>query len=583
MGLWARIKRTFHGEDHNAEIREELQFHLDMHAGGGEDPRQARLRLGNLTRLEEETRAMGIIEWLDSALRDVRFALRQLRKTPALVAAVVLSLALGIGANTAIFSLVDAAILRPLPVKDPDSLRILEWTASGFPAGVSNINGDFNRISANHVQASSVSAVHYRRLAATQSSFESILGVADPVSVALVAGAAPAEQVTLQHVSANFFQALGVSPVAGRAFRNEEDSVGAAPVVVVSSRLWNRLSQSGASLLDRTVQINTAPVRIVGVAPPGFFGLQAGQWTDIYAPLAVRVALQSAPANNAPRGEDDTDWWVRQVARLKPDVSEPVARTQIAALFRGLAAPPTPPADPKAIPELITLPGRRGFAALNPRDTNALWILMLLVGVLLLIVCVNVANLLLSRSVGRARESAVRLALGAARSRLFRQHLTESGVLAILGGGVGLALGYVLAQSIHLLFQTGRDSSSMFDLGLDLRTMAYTAAVSILTAFVFGLAPAIRAARAHLGHALKANTRSVTDGRMRLPRVLVSVQIALCLGALVAAGLLGKSLANLNLMDVGFDRQNLAYASVNPSRAGYSPERVAAYVDRVTS
>ncbi|HEV8145715.1 MAG TPA: ABC transporter permease [Bryobacteraceae bacterium] len=579
--MWARIKRTFRGDDHNAEIREELQFHLDMHAGGGEDPREARLRMGNLTRLEEETRAMGIVEWLDSAARDIRFALRQLRKTPALVAAVVLSLTLGIGANTAIFSLVDAAILRPLPVRNPDSLRILEWTASGFPPGVSNINGNFNRIAANHVQGSSVSAAHYRRLAATQNSFESILGVSDPVTVALVVGATPAEQVTLQHVSANFFQTLGVSPVIGRSFRDDEDRVGAVPVAVVSNRLWDRLSRSGADLADRTVQINTVSFRIVGVAPPGFFGLQAGQWTDIYAPLAARVAFTAPSTNGGPRGEDDTDWWVRQVARLKPGVSEPAAREQIAALFRGLAAPPTAPADPKAIPELITLPGRRGFDALNPRDANALWILMLLVAVLLLIVCANVANLLLSRSVGRARESAVRLALGAARSRLFRQHLTESCVLAILGGGAGLALGYVLAQSIHVLFQTGRDSSNMFDLHLDPRTMAYTAALSILTAFLFGLAPAIRAARANLGHALKANTRSVMDGRMRLPRVLVCLQIALCLGALVAAGLLGKSLANLNLMNVGFDRQNLAYASVNPSRAGYSPERVVSFVDRV--
>src|SRR5205085_213567 len=147
-----------------------------------------------------------------------------------------------------------------------------------------------------------VSAAHYRRLAATQNSFDSILGVADPVTVALVAGAAPAEQVTLQHVSANFFQALGVSPVAGRPFRDEEDRVGAVPVAVVSSRLWDRLSQGGAPLGDRMVQINTVPFRIVGVAPPGFFGLQAGQWTDIYAPLAARVAFTAPSANNGPRG-----------------------------------------------------------------------------------------------------------------------------------------------------------------------------------------------------------------------------------------------------------------------------------------
>ena len=227
------------------------------------------------------------------------------------------------------------------------------------------------------------------------------------------------------------------------------------------------------------------------------------------------------------------------------------------------------------------MPGRRGFDALNARDANALWILMLLVGVLLLIVCANVANLLLSRSVGRQRESAVRLALGAARTRLFRQHLIESGVLALLGGAAGLALGYVLAQSIHLLFQTGRDASNAFDLHLDLRVLGYTGALSILTALLFGLAPAVRAARADLGDTLKAQTRSVMGGGLRLPRLLVSIQIALCLAALVAAGLLGRSLENLKWMDVGFDRENLAYASVSPSRAGYSVERLGPYVDRV--
>jgi predicted permease len=165
--------------------------------------------------------------------------------------------------------------------------------------------------------------------------------------------------------------------------------------------------------------------------------------------------------------------------------------------------------------------------------------------------------------------------------RLFRQHAIESGMLAVLGGGAGLALGYILAQAIHLLFQTGRDASSAFDLDLDLRVMAYTGALSILTALLFGLAPAVRAARAEVGDALKAQTRSVMGSRLRLPRVLVSLQLALCLGALVAAGLLGRTLENLKWVDVGFDRENLAYATVNPARAGYPAERVGPYADRV--
>jgi predicted permease len=346
-------------------------------------------------------------------------------------------------------------------------------------------------------------------------------------------------------------------------------------VLIVSHRFWMRRLAGGRDALDRNIRINNVSARVVGVAPPGFFGLRAGQWTDVYAPLAMRVSFGAA------RAEDDGDWWVRQVARLKQGTPEAAARAQIASLFRNLYVPEGKRIEPNRIPELIILPGRRAFNALNPTDAKALWILMLLVGVLLLIVCVNVANLLLSRSVGRQRESAVRLALGAARTRLFRQHLIESGVLALLGGSVGLWLGYLLAQSVHLLFQTGRDASSAFDLHLAPRILGYTGGLSILTALLFGLAPAVRAARADVNDMLKAQTRSVTGGRFRLPRLLVSIQIALCLTALVAAGLLGRTLQNLKWMDVGFDRESLAYASVNPWQAGYSAERVGPYIERL--
>jgi predicted permease len=575
MGMWSRFRKTFRGDRHSAEIQEELQFHLDMDAADGHDHRQTRLRLGNVTRIEEETRAMGVIEWLDSVLQDARFGLRQLPKTPALVLAVVLSLTIGIGANTAIFSLVDAAILRPLPVKDPGSLLVVEWTNDGFPKGVTNINGAFKRLSGNRCQGSSVGAYLYRRLAREQQAFEALIGIADPDSAAITIDASPAEQVSLQYVSSNFFQGLGVLPVIGRPFRAEEDRIGAEPVVIVSHRFWVSRLGGRSDALNRNVRINNVSARIAGVAPPGFFGLRTGQWTDVYTPLANRVAFAPNQNDRTPRGEDDSDWWVRQVGRLKPGVSEAAARAELGRLFRNMQAEPA-----KSL-ELITLPGRRGFDALSPKDVSALWILMLLVALLLLIVCANVANLLLSRSVGRRRESAVRLALGAGRTRLFRQHLIESGVLALAGGGAGLALGYVLAQSIHLLFQTGRDASSAFDLHLNLRVLAYTGTLSILTSFLFGLAPALRASHADLNDALKAQARPVMSGRLRLPQFLVSTQIALCLTALVAAGLLGRTLENLKQIDVGFDRENLAYASVNPGRAGYSAERVGPYVDRV--
>ena len=585
MGLWSRLGRTFRSGRHGADIEEELQFHLDMDMADGRDRRDARLRLGNPRRIEEETRSAGIIEWLDSALGDARYGVRQLRRTPALTLAVVLSLAIGIGANTAIFSLVDAAILRPLPVRDPASLRIIEWTNQGFPPGVENHNGYYRSIGAGRSQGTSVPAFLHRRLAREQTSFDALIGVANPDNVVMAVGAAPAEQVSVQYVSSNFFQGLGVLPVVGRAFRDDEDRAGQEPVVVVSHRFWTKLFGApggDVAALDRSIRINNVSARIIGVAPPGFFGLKAGQWTDIYAPLAAKVAFRTDSGNGVARVENDRDWWVRQVGRLKPGVTEAAATAQIASLFRNMVVPEGA-AESASIPDLVTLPGSRGFEALNPQDTRALWILMLLVGVLLLIVCANVANLLLARAVGRQRESAMRLALGAARMRLFRQHLIESAVLALFGGGVGLGLGYGLARSIHLLFQTGRDASNAFDLHPDVRVLGYTTALSILTALLFGLAPAVRAARADLGETLKAQTRSVMGGGgLRLPRLLVSLQLALCLAALVAAGLLGRSLEKLKWMDLGFDREHLAYASVSPGRAGYSVERVRPYIDRLS-
>jgi predicted permease len=468
-------------------------------------------------------------------------------------------------------------------VNDPDALRLIEWTAPGFPAGVENINGDFGPGADGRALGSSVSAALYRKLAGEQRAYAALIGAADANSAAVKVGASPAEQVSVKYVSANFFQGLGVPLSLGRGFRADEDGVGEAPVVVVSERFWRQrlggTADSGGNVaLEQTIRVNNAPARIVGVAPAGFFGIRPGEWVDVYAPLAAREAFRPAQAGE-PRGENDRDWWVRMVARLRPYVLEPAALAEAARVFHNLLQ--TPDADPKSLPELVSMPGRRGLAGLGAKDAGALRILMLLVGVLLLLVCANVANLLLARSVDRQRESAVRLAIGAARARLFRQHWIESGILALLGGAAGLGLGYLLAQSLHLLFEAGRGPGNAFDLHVSLRVLAYTGALSVLTAFLFGLAPAFHAARVDLQHALKTQSRSVMGGRMRLPRALVCVQIALCLTALIAAGLLGRTLGNLKSVDIGFDRRNLAYATLNPWQAGYTSENVSGYIERV--
>jgi len=578
MSFWSRLQRTASSRRHAEEIRDELQFHLDMDVASGRDPREARIRLGNRSRIEEETRAVGIVAWIESCAQDVRYGWRQMRRAPVLTLAVLLSLTIGIGANTAIFSLLDAAILKPLPVPDAKQLRILEWTNDGYPPGLENINGD-TTIAAGRFRASSVGANVYRRLARQQTAFDALVGFADPVPAALALDSSSAEQVSLQYVSANFFQGLEVA-ILGQPFRDEDDRVGAEPVAIVSNRYWIGRLGGDPSAIGRAIRINNVPTRIVGVAPPQFFGVHPGQWSDVYAPLAARVAFRPTERAADARGENDRDWWIRQIGRLKPGLTDEAARAALDPIFRGLASETTGSVDEKKIPALVVEPGARGLAALTPRDTSALWILMALVTVLLFIVCTNVANLLLSRAVARQRESAVRLALGAGRLRLLRQHAIEIGMIAIVGGASGLALGYVLAHGIHALFETGRDASYSFDLHLSARVLWFTAGSATLTAILFGLAPAIRGARADLHDVLKAQSRGIVGSRLRGARLLASVQVGLCLAAIVAAALLARSLQTIERVDVGFDRDNLAYVSVNPWQAGYTAERMPAYLDR---
>jgi predicted permease len=514
---------------------------------------------------------------LESILADMRFGLRQFLKTPTLTLAVVLSLAIGVGANTAVFTLLDAAILKPLPVPEPDRLVVIEWSnADGFPSFVNGLRGSSRRPPEGGMVGSSVSAPIHRALARDSSGFAAVLGIADADEVSAVVGAASAEPVDLQFVSANFFQGLNVSVALGRGFLQEEDRVGETPAVVVSYRYWMSRLDGSPSALGRILRVNGVDVRVIGVAPAGFFGLSVGQWTDLYAPLASRAVLDRSPGGSD--AEDPSSWWVRQVGVLSSEVSESAAVAELNGLFRNQVAAI---AGDVSLPELRATPGGQGIDATNAQLRTALWLLMLLVGLLLLIVCANVANLLLARSEGRLRESAVRLALGAAPSRIFRQQLIESVMLALAGGAVGVTLGSLLSTIIHDLFQVGRDASELFALQMDSRVASFALALSLAAALLFGVSPALRAARAHRRHSLGAHSRSLSGAALRGPKMLVSAQLALCLGALVAAGLLGRSLQGLTAVDLGFEPERLVYASVNPRLSDFPPDGIEGYLSDV--
>jgi predicted permease len=514
----------------------------------------------------EAVRAARVLHWPESIWQDIRYGLRQFRRAPGLFLAVLASLAIGLGSNVAIFSLIDAAVLRPLPVAEPDQLVQLEWRNDGMPAGVDFLLRGPTQTDGG-LQAAMVSEPFFRRFAAEQTAFASLIGVvgtADEVAISTSPGA-PAQEVRRHYVSGNFFDGLGVPPVVGRSFVEEEDRPGAEAAIVVSHRFWSSRLGGDPEAIGRLVRINDEPARIVGVAPAGFFGLNRGEWIDVYQPLATHPFYQ-------PEGPplSRNYWSVNMMARVAPDRSGSAAAAQMTPLFRSLVAEASGMEIEEEL-ELVALPGGGGLywrqGALESMS-QALWILMLLVGALLLIVCANVANLLLARSERRRRESAVRLALGAGRRRLVRQHLVESGMLAVIGGAAGLGLGTLLARSIHTLFQAGQGSGDAFAVLLDGRVSAYATAISMLTALIFGLAPAWTAARSKVNDALKIQSRSVLGGGLRVPRILVSVQFALSFAALVAAGLLGRSLGNLYATDLGFDAGQLSYATVHPNQAG---------------
>jgi predicted permease len=580
MSLWSRLRRTLRPDRHHDEIDEELAFHLEMRARVEGDARRARLRFGSPDAIREDVRDAGILVWLDGLVRDVSMAGRQLRKNWMITVAVVLTLALGIGANTAIFGLVDAAILRPLPVADPATLHLISWKAPGWPDALCDSHrGNTDGNPYKEMVGSSFAPALHRAMARQSTQGAAIIGFSDSANVTITMGRRGGEEVSLQYVSGNYFHELGLVPAAGRPLLDADDRVGAPLAVVISHRLWRRQFGGRQDVVGSTLRVNGAIATIAGIAPAGFFGLSIGEWVDLYAPLSAEVELTRSADAAEPPAERSNYWWVRQMIRVPAGTSPESTIASLTSLYQRLVVPDGVTLPASDIPTLALAPGAFGFDHISEEDARALWVLWLLVALVLLIVCANVANLLLARAVGRHREAAIRVALGAGRSRLLRLHLVESLVLAAMGGLIGLFGGLALARLLDAVLQ--RSPLDHFAIALDWRLALFAALLSAGAALLFGLAPALRMARADVQEALKAHGRSIQSGPMRLPRLLVAVQVGLCLAVLVAAGLLGRSLSTLRLADVGFEREQIVYVTVNPWRAGLRAADVSAYVDRV--
>jgi len=547
------------------EMEEEIAFHLEMRRRDGHTPAEARARFGNSVLVTEQMRETHTLRFLESVEQDVRYAFRAFRRSPVFTAVAVVSLALGIGANSAIFTVTNAVLLKMLPVERPDALRLLTWTSLPKTA-MSSINGSYERKPGGRVGSDSFSYPVYLALRKNPF-FEDLFAFKARTGVTTLIGG-HSERTRVDLVSGNLYGALGVRPVMGRAIVPQDDVAGTSShVVVLGYNYWKRRFGRDVGALNTTISLNNEPFTVIGVNPPNFDGFRAGDDVDLFIPLvSIKIVDPVLPVDDA------NVWWVNVMGRLKPGVSDGQSLAAMDVMLRHAAQATLSPRQNADLPKLEYKPGGR---MLN-RDyfQTAIYLFSGLVGLVLLIACANLASLLLARATARTREIAVRLALGAGRWRVVRQILTESLVLAMMGGLAGTAIGYLGKDVVPNLMGTDWDRPGV-EFPFDFRVLAFTLILSSLSAVLFGLIPALRATRPDVGPALKSGGRGSTQSRsqMRVGKLLVVSQIALSILLLVAAGLFSRTLANLRGVSLGFDPARILLISLSPPDALYHGEK----------
>jgi predicted permease len=557
--LWRRLTYRLHRETLERDLAEELETHRSLRQArleesglpASEAAPASRRALGNITLAREDVREIWVSRLVDELLQDLRHGVRLLWRSPGFTSVAVLSLALGIGANTAIFTLVDAVVLKTLPVDEPERLVVLERV---------NTRGERSNIPYQLFEA----------LRAPDRVFSGVFAALDGTYRLEMEGQGSdveADRLHVQAVSGEYFQVLGVRAALGRALAMEDDRMARSePVAVMSYGFWQRRFAGDASVIGQRITLKGQSISIVGVAPAKFFGESVGRAPDLWVPLTMQPRLDPPDVLRDPRVG-----WLRVMARLQPGTDMRQAQESLNVRFRGLKTDTGPLGDSLRQVGVIALSsGRQGLSDTRTRFSKQLWILMAVVGVVLLIACANVANLLLVRGAERSRETAIRLAIGAGRSRLVRQFLTESMILASMGGAAGLLIAWWGSQMLLVLASEG-SSPLAIDVTLDARVLAFTLATSLATVALFGLAPASAAARQDMNASLKA---TVGRARLALPRVLVIAQVALSLLLFTGAGLFLQTLRNLRTVDLGFAAEEIVQARVNAPQAGYSREQI---------
>ena len=581
--LWmlvSRIRGWLWGRSADEDFTRELQSHLEMltqeNVRRGMAPeearRAARVRLGGTTQISEKHREMQTLPLLETFVQDIRYGLRTLRKSPGFTSVAVLTLALGIGANSAIFSVFDSVMLESLPVQRPQELRKIREEAR------TRTSGRF-------------SYLEFQRLRDGAHLSGGIAAMSRVVNVDLrVDGEQQQELATMQLVSGEYFPVLGVYPEWGRMLTPDDNrTIDGHPVAVISGSYWQRRFGGSMNVVGQGITVNGAHLTIVGVGSRKFTGVWMEEPVDVWVPLMMQSDVRYAQHYSAGSGDDTKPWipqegirWLDIILRAKPGAAATMVAASVNSVYQQWVARKAEnigDSEERKLflqRKLVLDPFRRGSSTVRREFGGPLFVLMGMVGLVLLIACANIANLLLARGEARQREIAVRLSIGAGRFRLIRQLLVES----LLLSGMGAALGLLVAQwSSALLVRMASGIGGgppPIRAGVDAPVLLFTAGLAVATGILFGLAPAFRMTRVELSAALKARAFQVHgNSRISLTKMLVASQVALSLLLVVGAGLFGQSLRNLMHVDSGFDRQHLLTVRIDPKSAGYSTAELA--------
>jgi predicted permease len=593
--LIRRLRYWIESARRSEALGEEMERHLaekaaELEAEGMTVERaraEARRRFGNVGLKHEESREIWMTRFWSELGQDIRYGCRTMNANKAFSALAVLLLALGIGANTAIYSFMESILLRSLPVADPESLVVLNWHSrppqEGSKQWVHVIHGvqgilwpgDKGALVSGMFPFGAFDALG-ETLREENPVFSTLFGYFNGLNRNL-AVRGQATSASVEYVTGEYFRGLEVSPAAGRLIGSEDDRPGAAPVAVISFATSQNRFGGPVNAIGQSILVDNIPFTVIGVAPPEFFGVDPAAAPDLYLPLQTNLLVDGARA--ARMYPDGNFYWIEMMGRLRPGVSMAQAQAALAPRFhQWVATTATTDGERAKLPALTLNPGAEGLGSLRRQYSKPLYVLLMMVGLILAITCANIANLLLARAAARRREMAVRLSLGAGRFRIVRQLLTESVMLASLGGAFGVLFAIWGVRSLTFLLSHGQENFTLHA-ELNWNVLGVTAVLSVVCGLLFGLAPAIQSTRPDVMPALK-NGRGGGPHHRHVQHVLVVAQIAISFLILVAAGLFVRTLNNLHSVQLGYARENILLFSLNARQAGHrAPEIATFYAD----